>query len=178
MKPYRVVTGPVRFGPGQVLHLSPQQVALRAHNLEVGKPDRRTGAVPVTVVNAIEFKTGEVIGLEGVSRALAGVLEDADKAPSVPARTPVAEADVAAAVEAEKRRSLEMWQAALPRIATAIAEELGLEPRLVAEALKRQLDEPFPELAAVLATQQERPAQDAGADGPPKADEKAGRRHK
>jgi hypothetical protein len=77
MKLYRTLRAPVRFGTGQILHLSEEQVALRAHNLRVGELSPRTGAIEVEVVELVEFKAGELIWLPpaAVTRALELVLE-------------------------------------------------------------------------------------------------------
>lgn len=59
MQTYRVISGPVQFHQGAVLKLSAAQIEPRAHALDVGH-----GGV-CAVLSPIEFKTGEVFGLEG-----------------------------------------------------------------------------------------------------------------
>jgi hypothetical protein len=168
MKRYRVVTGPVGFGPGQVLYLSPEQVALRVHNLEVGKTDKTTGAVAVTVVHRCEFKRGEVIGLEGISRALEGVLEDADKAPPAPPAPDLAaivKDSVSTAVVAARHELFNAWARALPVVARAVADEIGVDSNLLAAALMSHTVELFPEVGEAARAQAAADPQEGGAQG-------------
>jgi hypothetical protein len=155
MKRYRVTSGPVQFGAGQVLQLSPAQVALRALNLSVGTKDPRTGTVQVTVVNPVQFKQGELIWLPHVGRALEDKLEDAATAEARAAAAEEAErrraAGITAAVEAERHRQTAALAAALPSIASALAAEIGVDSNQLAASLMRIAAETFPEIAEAAA---------------------------
>lgn len=59
MRKYQVIENNVALGAGKVL-LSPDQYKVRSHNLS--KPDA-DGVC--TIVNAIQFKFGEVFGFDG-----------------------------------------------------------------------------------------------------------------
>ena len=62
MKLYRIAEGPARLGPGEVAALLPAQYALRKDYLRsLGEIADR---VHVEVTQPVEFKKGEVIGLE------------------------------------------------------------------------------------------------------------------
>lgn len=59
MQSYKVTAAKVTFGPGTVLRLKKEQYDARSHNLEPIEKNIYTVEAPV------EFKSGEVIGLEG-----------------------------------------------------------------------------------------------------------------
>lgn len=79
MKLYRVAAGVARIGAGQLVALLEEQISPRAHNLHesTGEFDDRqlvTGKVP------LQFKVGEVVGLEDLPKNLTEVLEPVGEA--------------------------------------------------------------------------------------------------
>jgi hypothetical protein len=83
MNRYSVLKGPATFGPGQIIGLSLAQIAAREHNVKVldTKKAKPGALIKVEVRNSIEFKTGEVVGLEEFERRLEGVLSAIDAKP-------------------------------------------------------------------------------------------------
>jgi hypothetical protein len=78
MKPYQVVAGPAKFGPGQKLMLDASQIKRRRHNLIV--PSSYDGkSAEVETMHPVEFKTGEVIGLPSLEKRLTGVMVSLDE---------------------------------------------------------------------------------------------------
>lgn len=96
MKAYKVTKGPAAFGPGDEMKLSPAQVAVRAHHLDVVKADGKL--VHVKANAAVEFKAGEVIWLPKLERRLEQRMASLDGKPAAPAAPPAAPA-LAKAVE-------------------------------------------------------------------------------
>jgi hypothetical protein len=70
MELYRIVGGPTEFTPGMVLGLTSAQALPRSHALQEAAPtgapwekdERRTFGV----VSAVQFKVGEVVGIDGL----------------------------------------------------------------------------------------------------------------
>lgn len=86
MTKYKVTGGVVRLGPGQTLVLSGDQIRSRLHALDVPKGfdprAKNARSMKVVTKGPVEFKIGEVIGLDALPRHLAGTVEAVD-APSV-----------------------------------------------------------------------------------------------
>lgn len=73
MKNYEVIATVAGFNSGQVLRLTAKQAAPRLHNL------RQLNGDHYEVVNRVEFKRGEVVGVAGdVSKALLHLLQDTE----------------------------------------------------------------------------------------------------
>lgn len=64
MNLYVVIAALVRFNFGATLYLTPQQAEGRIHNFKENKIHEK-GRKPYTVEKQVEFKRGEVIGIEG-----------------------------------------------------------------------------------------------------------------
>lgn len=97
MNRYRVYAGVARLGPNAVVLLSPAQIATREHHLELpAKVDKDAKEILVKTKAAIEFKVGEVIGLDDLPRNLVGVCE--------PLGEPVTKADQLAVEKAKDHK--------------------------------------------------------------------------
>lgn len=70
MKLYRVTEKPITLPKGSRVVLTKAQIAPRQHNLKA--VDQKTGAVEALV--ALDFKVGEVIGLDSLPKGMAGRL--------------------------------------------------------------------------------------------------------
>jgi hypothetical protein len=71
MDQFRVTGGPIRLPIGAVIAITPEQVLIREHRLE----DLEGGTY--RVVEPVEFKVGETLGIEyqGLSKALLDQIE-------------------------------------------------------------------------------------------------------
>jgi hypothetical protein len=98
MNRYRVFSGVARLGPGAVVLLSAAQFASREHNLD-RDPSAKDDAKEFLckAKSALEFKVGEVIGLDDLPRNLVGVVE-----PLGEAKTPIELHAVAKAKEIKR----------------------------------------------------------------------------
>lgn len=110
MKRYRVDGGVARLGPGEVVGLTNEQLALRAHRVEVvqklaAENGVQTGAI-VRAKELIEFKVGEQIALRDLPRNLTDILVPLDKVETVTEKVAVEKTRVrkreAALVKARK----------------------------------------------------------------------------
>ncbi len=79
MQLYRVIMTPYPVGPGAQVSLDAEQAKVRAHNLKPFSPPTGEGErVVVETVNAIEFKSGEIIGVADVPKGLADRVQSPD----------------------------------------------------------------------------------------------------
>jgi hypothetical protein len=78
MQLYRVIKTPFPVGPGAQVSLDAEQAKVRAHNLKPFTPPAEGERVEVETVNAIEFKSGEIIGVTDVPKGLADRLQSPD----------------------------------------------------------------------------------------------------
>lgn len=87
MELYKVVKGVARFGPGQSIALSASQIASREPALEKEKKRKKFGDLFLAKASAaIEFKTGEIVGLPEVTKNLLGTLTPLAEIESKPTR--------------------------------------------------------------------------------------------
>lgn len=77
-------TGVAKFGPGEMLGLSDDQIAPRKRSVEV--VSKQEGGAIVKAIGALEFMAGEIIGLEELPPRLATVAEAIDAVAGAPAR--------------------------------------------------------------------------------------------
>jgi hypothetical protein len=73
MNRYRCLST-AKFGPGQVLQLTPGQINPRRHVLDVPKDYDGKNSCKVSVTGPVEFKAGEIIGLPELDRRHVEVL--------------------------------------------------------------------------------------------------------
>lgn len=73
----KVTAGPVQLGAGEVLRLSPEQFAPRAHNVDVVQR-RKDGVIDVRAKQPLDFKTGEVFGVAAIPKVIADRVVDLD----------------------------------------------------------------------------------------------------
>lgn len=92
---FKIVAGPVAFGPGQLIGLTEAQAKARRHNVEVVKAGKTVTVVRLAAPQ--QFKTGEEILLDEQPKHLAGHLEDLDAPVRAAAEAKKKEADDAAA---------------------------------------------------------------------------------
>lgn len=97
MKFYRVDHGVARFHGGQQLTLEPDQIAPRAHNIELpkGYDGKKQALVAVKPGATVEFIAGEKLGLAELPPSYTGVL--------VPLGQPQSEEDKIALAKAGQR---------------------------------------------------------------------------
>jgi hypothetical protein len=78
MKAFLVDGGVARMGPGQIVGLSQEQFELRGARVELVK--KLEGKYLIArAVESIEFKVGEIIGLDDLPRNLTDILKPLDK---------------------------------------------------------------------------------------------------
>lgn len=88
----RVDHGVAKFGAGQTLVLTAEQINPRRHNLDVPKDWDGKQPAEVRSTAPLDFKAGEVVGVPEVERRLDGVLVPLDGQPArvaKPAAPPV-----------------------------------------------------------------------------------------
>ena len=84
MKVYRVVNGVLPIGQGQRLFLSAAQSAARRHMLE-GVGEGKEFAM-CTAAQPLQFKLGELLGIDDVGKAFAALVAEAASMDGAPAR--------------------------------------------------------------------------------------------
>lgn len=103
MKNYRVTGGTADIGSGELLHLSDAQIKPRLHNLDI--IEIVDGGAICRAKTVLQFKVGEVIGMESVPpKAMTAIAAAAVEEP--PAAAPVKRAppEKVKAIETKSQR--------------------------------------------------------------------------
>jgi hypothetical protein len=96
MRGYRVEGGIVTIGAGETVGMTAAQYKRRAHNVDVIKTDKESGAVVGKGKVPLQFKAGEEIALKDLPKKLVDRLVPLDK--------PKSDAEKIAFAKAEDRR--------------------------------------------------------------------------